>query len=410
MVDKLIYLIIFLLIVLLREIVKFKTLFSPLVIFNGIWFVTLSLYELKLSLLQQDLCSRTMLVFWIAVLSFDLIFLFLRAFKIRIKKVRLFAHRMPMERKRKYARWLAIVLFLIEIYVSGGVPLFWKLLGNSKIYFDFGIASLHGALCGLLICLGAYSLFQKGYEKWIYIAISLLIINRQVIMSILIEGTIYGIFTRNIKVNKEELLEKTKKIKWSRLFVLIILAISGFSIIGNFRSGNNVMNLVFQAKEQYENIPVVIKWIYSYMTFSISNFNNLVSITMGNINHGASMLCELLPTVLTNKIHINVKYSPYFLVSPNYTVSTYLPSIYLDFGLFGVALFNIVIGILGYSLYGKIYKSKCSRNILMYAVFVNNILLLFFDNMFLYLPVVIQFLYIPIIFSGKGNNDLEKRI
>ena len=135
------------------------------------------------------------------------------------------------------------------------------------------------------------------------------------------------------------------------------------------------------------------------MTFSLSNFNNLTLITDGDINHGASMMKELLPTVILNKANIKVKYSPFYLISLNYTVSTYLPSIYLDFGLYGVAGFSLFMSFIGCITYKNLYKNNNIKNKLMYSVFIHNILLLFFNNMFLYLPTIIQFIYIPIIFG-----------
>ena len=66
-------------------------------------------------------------------------------------------------------------------------------------------------------------------------------------------------------------------------------------------------------------------------------------------------------------------------------------------------VFNSLMAMLGYFLYEGTIKKHSDKNILLYSVFAHNILLLFFVNMFFYLPVSIQFLYIPLIFGGKNE-------
>ena len=65
--------------------------------------------------------------------------------------------------------------------------------------------------------------------------------------------------------------------------------------------------------------------------------------TNGGINMGASSFNELLPTILVNSLSIKEAYTPDFLVKANFTVSTFMPSIYLDFGKFGLMIFTFII-------------------------------------------------------------------
>ena len=210
-------------------------------------------------------------------------------------------------------------------------------------------------------------------------------------MSMVIQAIIYSIILSSIK---------GKKVNYKKYVAILAIFLIMFTIIGSFRS-KGVMKACFMPKEQYENLPEGVMWLYSYIEFSFSNFNNLVSMTNGGINHGASILNEIMPTVISNIINIKPTYTPYFLVSSAFTVSTYLPLIYLDFGIIGIIIFNAIIGILGTYLYQKIYNTKDIKWILMYAVFLHNIILLFFVNMFLYLPIIVQYVYIYLIFSNR---------
>lgn len=412
---------------LVLDILKTKKIYSPGVIFNGIFFVTLWLYELKLSYIQHDLLPRTVFCLWVAVICFNVAYFFCglintkRTVFVRLGISESFNAELPsgngltgnnlivLYRKRRsieepfstvklnVINSIVVLLFGIQVVYSGGVPLIWKLIGSSKIYFDFGIPSLTGAFNGLVICMGAFTLFKRGYSKFIYIAIPLLVISRQVLVSIVVEGIIYKLLT----------LKKKPKHLFLYLIIGAIVGVVIFSAIGNFRTGEDNFLYVVQFKEQYSWMPTGFKWIYSYMTFSVSNFNNLVSMTAGFENYGASMANALIPTVLTNLFSINKNVTYYFLVSPNFTVSTYLVELYLDFGLVGIGLFSVLLAIISSFIYSRTRMKNSNTYKLIYAVVLHNILTLFFQNMFLYLPIVCQFVYIPLLFGFKKNELIK---
>ena len=382
---------ILLLILCVVDLYKNKKILSPTFLFNFIFFVTYSLYEWDFSYIQQKLSSKTELIFFNCVVFYNLTYYCLKKYFSINKKVNenIEYDNEVIDKKIKIAKYIAIGVFVLELIYSRGCPLLWKFTHDPRTYFDFGIPSLNGAFYGLIICLGAYSLFSKSKDKYIYLAMGVLMISRQVIMSILIEGIIYFILSNKNKIN------------YLKISLLVIFAFVGFTLIGNFRSGNGVMDEVFIPKKQYKSLPDSIKWPYSYMTFSISNFNNLVGMTDGGVNKGASTLGEFLPTVVLNKVNIKPNFNENYLISSTYNVSTYLPSIYLDFGIVGIAIFNTLMALFGFMLYESMNNKENNKNYLMYAVFAHNIILLFFINMFLYLPIIVQFIYIPLIFSSK---------
>ena len=379
---------------LLFSILKREKIYSPRILFNFIWLVVLSLYSLKMSYIQHDISNKTWEVFLVAILSFNItamVWYFIgQKNKGEEKK---FVNIKINDKKINMILWLIVLSFFVEMIYSGGIPLIWKLTNNPKIYFDFGIPSFHGALNGLIICMGAYLIFNKDKRCILLFLIGLLIFSRQIIMSMVIEGIIC-IFIKEYDKAKVQLKKYVK-------YIIILLFL--FSIIGNFRSGSDTMNKVFLPKEKYANVSNTVKWIYSYSTFSVSNINQLVNITDGNLNKGASSLKNIMPTVILDKINLREKYNVYYLVSPNYNASTYLVEPYLDFGKIGVLLFNCLMAIVGMNLYNKLKNNKNISNLLCYSVYSHNIFLLFFTNLFLYLPILIQFVYIPFIFKEKSD-------
>lgn len=370
-----------------------KSIVSPIILFNGIWLVTLLLYNIKMSTIQKDLSERCILCIWCCVIGFNVAaaFKYLMTYVkwnhlLNIKRTIIFT----VDQKIKYANYLIIFVFIVELIYSKGCPLIWMLTGSTKSYFQFGIPSLNGALYGLVILLGANALMKKSKWKYFYLGFGLVVVSRQIIMSMVIEGVIIYLFQNP---------DSIKKVDKKKIAFVIILALVFFGVYGNIRTGESSFNEVFEAREQYENVPTLFKWIYAYMEFAINNFNKLVSITPGGVNKGLSMLTDFLPTVIVKMISTKTLYNPYYLVKINFNVSTYLPSIYLDFGTWGIAVFNAIIGLWGMSLYRK--RKQSTKNTIYYAIYVHNILLLLFGNFFLSISIMAQFVYTYIIFTEK---------
>ena len=380
-----------------------KKIFTPAIIFNGIFFVTLFLYYLNLSYIQQPLSADTKGCLWLSVLAYNFVVFVYYLTHAKIRKDD-FVHfndfyTFGISNDALFiARLVVLVVFFAEVVYSRGFPLMWKLTGSSLTYFDFGIPSVNGAFCGLVMILGAYTLTQKGVDKYIYIGIGVLIISRQVIVSIVIEGLVFKLITSRKKIKRLFL----------KLFALAVVGITAFAIIGNFRTGTEDFLKVGQFKPEYDYIPVSVKWIYSYMCFSLSNFDNLVSMTGGFENFGASSLNELFPSVLTDFLHIKQNAEYYYLISPNFTASTCYPEIYLDFGMFGIALHCFLIALIAVWSFENFTKNGNVKYAMIYAVIVHNILMFFFNNMFLYLPVVSQFVYAALLFSKRRTVDANR--
>ena len=383
---------------------RYKTLFSPAFVFNVIFIVTLLLYEEQMSYIQTDLNARTIFILWSVVLSFNFGYLLFTSLKAS-KTIRIIhyidSNQITYSEKRKYhylckntyniMKILVFSIFVIEVIYSRGFPLLWKITGDSRNYFDFGIPSFNGAFYGLLIFIGAYSFSLKNKDKYLFLLIPILMISRQALVAIILEGFVFLFLTTKVRIKRPIL----------KLILAFLLIIALFSIIGNIRTGKDDFEAVAQFKEEYSGTPVVIKWVYSYMTFSLSNFNNLVSMTNGGVNYGASTFNDVLPTVLQDFFQIKENVIVNYRISINFNVSTFMPELYLDFGIMGIVLFVILISFVSAKIFTNYRKSKDSMYAILLAVVIHNILMLFFVNMFLYLPIAIQFVYIPLLYKRK---------
>lgn len=373
-----------------------KKIFTPGILFNGIFFITLLLYNFYLSDIQQILSMRLLTTFLLSIIAFNIptFIFYLKNTKSNKNKVYATEKKfisLQMSKKKELIIFLVLVLlFILEVLYNKGFPLLWKLKKENKIYTDFGIPILHGFFLSVVTIMGAYSLFKKHcYYKYFYLSIGLLIINRNLVITIIVEGFIFFL------LQNPNFLKNAKNV--GIIGACGILVMIAFSVMGNFRTGENNFLSVARFKESYNWIPTSIKWVYSYMCFSVSNLNNLFSMTSGGIYHGIMTLKDILPTVLSNKIH--AKPFDSYLVSINFNVSTFADGLYLDFGVMGIVLYCLLLGTLCSFIYSK--SKQNDRFKLAYSVLSYCVLFLFFINMLFYSPVYFQFIWIILLFSSK---------
>ena len=153
--------------------------------------------------------------------------------------------------------WLIIELF--ETIYSRGVPLLWKLIGDSKTYFDYGIPSVHGFAnafgLSLVMLMYYYFVFVKRkkdvlVKMLIMVLFYVSLITRQVLISMAIEI---------ISVS----LLSARKIPVIKLIILCIIGIIVFGLIGNVRTGYDAFLNVSMMK--YSTGPLFIGFIWVYM-------------------------------------------------------------------------------------------------------------------------------------------------
>ncbi len=391
----------FLLILIVFDLLKNKKIYTPGVIFNGIFFITLFLYGFYLSHIQNYLCYETLWVMLFAVAAFNI-----PVFHSYYKKKSLLLkpHKQTKftmsSKKEMVIFYITLAMFVLELLYSKGCPLLWKLTGDARVYVNFGIPSFNGLFYSLVVVMGAYSIFKKGcIYKYFYLMFGLLVISRQVLISMVVQGALVYIFTH--KFNRKLIIT---------LIVGCIVGIILFSVMGNMRTGEDMFLAVAQFKPKADWIPTSFKWIYSYMCFSISNIDNLIRMTPGCVNYGATIFNSLMPTAFNLTLPINQGFN--YLIDPNFNVSTFMPDIYIDFGVLGIAIFCLALGYAGRYFYRRV-KEHDKVSVLIYAVICHNILLLFFTNMFLYLPIMFEFVLIPLIFMvdyGKLIKKIKNKI
>ncbi len=410
------------LVFLIVDFYKERKIYSPAVLFNAIFFVTLLLYSFKWSHIQQDLSTTTLWCLFLCEIGFNIPIVISYFIKKKdnkktdepiiinesadktIKTMNNEDEIFTLNKKLEFGIFVFVfVVFVFEIIMCKGFPLLWKFIENEdRVYADFTVSKITIWFHALITLMGAYSLIKPMKEslfpdllyKGFYLMIPILIISRQMLIAIIFEAFILYLITR----------KKKPKDFYFYCLVGVFLGIIGFSAIGNMRTGEDMFLIVAEFKDSCKSIPTPFKWIYSYMCFSVSNLNNLISIAQPGINKGITTWNEIMPSMFDiNNVEL---FNENFLVSSQFTVSTFAPSLYLDFGMFGVGAFCLIIGTVSQFVFKKMNKVKALTFV--YAIITYSLAMLFFVNMFFNFQVICQVVFTILIFVVL-NNFIEKK-
>jgi oligosaccharide repeat unit polymerase len=295
--------------------------------------------------------------------------------------------------------WVAVTL--VEIVASGGVPIVWNLMGSSKTYFDFGIPTLHGLMNGLILalCITRFSTgIRFGRRKdMIYPVILLvwtfIVVTRQELMVMVLEIAVLYLSFRKLQV---------KRVLW--LLAIVLLIIVSFGVAGDVRSGGASFATLAQPTARYpEWLPSGFLWVYMYATTPLNNLINtykhvspLNDITLPNT------LALLTPSALRGLTggHTRAEAFGGDLITQAFNVSTAFVGPVQDFGLWGMMGFSSAIAFAT----GLFWRKDRLRDIIVYSVLAQCLILSVFFDHFLYLPIVSQIAWIYAFFRGTGGD------
>ncbi|WP_244609708.1 O-antigen polymerase [Bifidobacterium moukalabense] len=380
---------------------------NPLSCFVCIWTLITLLYQLRLSQSQPVLSWKTYLLLCAVLFIFSVSY-FIGCFfasRLRIALMKKSSDSTVYRSDEKifyilYGSWAVLSLF--ELFYCGGCPLIWKLTGDERNYFQYGIPSLHGFLNSLgLVLLGylVYKLVNK-FEKikllllFVLIIYYIFIITRQVLVSAAIESSVI------ILLMKKDKFKKKIPLVIGISSSVILLGIILFGLLGNFRTGYSNFVSVSRLNVSLPSFLSGFEWVYMYLTMTLANIDKMIMLNPSPLGIGP-IASLILPSVVLRHIpNIAVVSDPnLYLANSQFTVSGYFAEAFFSFGILGVIVITILYGLLG-GLCERWYdlsQSMCS--LLCYAVTLQIIILSFFANMLFYLPNCFQYILILFFFG-----------
>jgi oligosaccharide repeat unit polymerase len=380
-------------------------LLHPFLIFSSVWLGVALLYSLHLSKMLQYSTRQvftTVAYIWIpyaVIVALCTILRYLLKPYYSRKRTRPVVNLALLETKLKIWFKVWVLISLVEIYVSGGMPIVWLFTGNTKTYVDFGISSLHGVVNALLtaIALCRFSLFLlTGKKRHLYVPIfallwSILAITRQLMLVSLIEFAFIFLQMRPIR--------KTTFVKIAVGALAFVLA---FGFIGDLRQGSSDgFRALAQPSEDYpEWFPSGFLWAYIYISTPINNLMYTMEVVRPVDNFlFPNTASTLFPSMLRYAIYgeeLGEAASGQLVVSA-FNVSTAYVGPYQDFGLAGMALLSILSACITLLFWFQ----NDLRSVLMFSVATQCLMLNLFYNQFFVLPMIMQIVWLFYFFPPK---------
>lgn len=363
---------------------------SPIKIFSLIWISIIILFQMRLSLLTDGMTLRFTIIFSanLAFLIAGYYFGYWMPSIIKVKKKdQSFINICKLTRFNKILTSSWIIITIIEIYWSGGVTVFWYLLGIDKTYFDYGIKGIHGFVNSIywVICANTTLLYiltkskSKLYSLLVLMMWPIVVISRQMLVIALLQTIVMFIL-----FNKPNM--KTFK---NVMIVCIILTLI-FGWVGDFRTGYDVFHELAQpAYDFLDYMPSGVLWVIIYAVTPIANIQYIMENTEPSYSFD-NTVGTLLPSPIRSALGFNTGPENEELITPAFNACTYMYEFYKDFGFSFVFIATSFIGFLSGIITMLLRRNVTYARILIYCILVQMLVLSIFWNHFIYLPVCFQ--------------------
>lgn len=373
---------------------------NPCLVYGIIWIAALWLVNLQFVSFFIKPNEKTIILVVSNIISFVLVYFILSINFPKIKKMELQAiiRHDILDKLWVFTKKLLFIWILgsiVEILVSGGLPIYWALTNASKGYADFGIPTFHGLMNALhMFCTMSVFLdycLRKNKRK-LLLVMGLLIwpvigMSRGALVWPLLE--IFGIYLLLNKVSIANIL---------KIITTLVLFIVLFGYIGDYRQGIDIYDyessiITKVASEEginyFKYLPSGVFWFYLY---GVSGINNVIGV-INNLEPTYSIypiLGTLLPSIIRDNIS-GPSVSSWELVSQAFTASTYYSGLLVGSGIMGAILIVIILQFIIVYFYINARRGSVWA-ILCYGILFQSLVLSIFWDTFFSLVTIAQIL------------------
>lgn len=286
---------------------------------------------------------------------------------------------------RLFAIWA--VGFAATIVYSGGIPIYWRLIGDSRNYIDFGMPTVSGLfnMFRCFIVAGSVALVVLGRARkidlvagGICLASAFAEISRGSIVAVVLHGVAMIALLRPLR---------GRELVFGLLFLWIALVT--FEYIGNTRTTGYDANFGQVLGGTFESDSYLSRYVWTFI-YVTSPFNNL-AYALGQ-NFVPPMvpyytLQPLVPTFIRNVVFTPGEY-PIELLNEAFNATTAYAPMIADFGPWiAMALFGLVVLLISFAYVAA--KRGSLLGMLVYPPIFTSVTLSFFYAYFFALPIVL---------------------
>lgn len=373
---------------------KHHWIISPLTLIGFPWFVTIVLYQFKLTDNLVDLDFGLVLTFLLMSLFFTLATL--TSIKVSHKSIKISEKNLDCNTSKMQSvlRLLIIIWFsgsVFDIWYSGGLPFIWALTGIDKNYTDFGAPSFHGLINSFYFALmgTVFLLFKQTDNRryLLYTAIlfmwPILMLGRGIMLSVAVQLCIISVFYSGAR---------PKKVLF--LIFLALLTVVAFGLLGDLRGSENPFFGIIkdEYKRYFEMLPSGFLWVYIYITSPLSNLaHNYLTLTPVWEFYYSSV--NLFPTFLRPSSLDRA--DNFVFVNEGLNVSTIFASSHSDFGVAGDIILLLILALWTGFWFRRLTKN--SVYILPYSLVGVVLFFSIFYNLFLLYPYLFSTVLLGVI-------------
>lgn len=352
----------------------------PVYLFVAIWIVMLGTLEIQVSWSTYPDRTLGLTVFSVSVMAM------LAGYAI-LRQSTDIADSQPVREQfsirtgpfRKSILILAIGSFALVVYnyIAFGLPPAASFLGFSTLdYQEYG--RFKQALQPMVSALFLNSLLESSrWRKWLGAAFALGIMLAYVLRGPLLMAIAQAVILVSIRS-----VVPRRRI-YIRAVVVLLIALGLITVIGNFRTPQQIFLDFMEIKPEFQSWPMALLWPITYVSVPISNLCWII--------HGAhfteptlSFLYPVLPSFWAPVNPHAIPLSDSHIIDG---VHTYLATYFLDFSWFGIAGINFALGMMSGFL---VNRERISRNLLVSPILLSAMGLIFFWDFFVYLPTLGQ--------------------
>ncbi|MDO4488876.1 MAG: O-antigen polymerase [Eubacteriales bacterium] len=399
-------------------------LLSPSAVLNLSWVSCIGISLLKLSFLQTDWELKTYVCFYLFLVLFKLSYAFhktKRDYSLRTERTgRLFTRKTYLYVITVLTA-LSYIAFLVEASVLRYVPLFTVDTPHAYSYFHVSGVHYFTVLCvlvpGLIVnyLIAFYREITTGEKVYAAFLFALNLILPVLLVSRF--QLVFAVFLAAISLvlnfsDRIKSLLKPKYVLLAVLSVAMLLAVYVFITIERAHSVE-YLNGIFEMKNP--ETPIWITQPYIYIANNFDNFNCMIS-EIGEHSFGLKQLFPVFALTGLKFLFPDLLSFPLFVTKEELTTVTILYDAYYDFGIIGVIVFAILLGILCKTVYtmaenvkgnlGPIVKLICAQ-------LIGYIVLAFFTTWFsnpttwFYLGICVAIIVAVMLFNRKRYGSGE---